>query len=333
MRRACLVVAALAVAVCGSLTAQTRYNRATDWGERPAGLAWAAVIGAEPGPDGNIYVLHRCYDNSCAGRGEAPFMVFDPSGKLLRSWGQGQFVFPHGFYVHRDGHVWATDGQGRDGKGHQVFEFSADGRLLRTLGKAGVAGEGPDVFNQPTDVVVSPSGEIFVSDGHRETGNNRIVKFSKDGQFIKAWGRKGSGPGEFHEPHTIAMDSQGRLFVGDRVNNRIEIFDQDGTFLAEWKQFGRPSGIYIDRRDIIYVADSESGTSAPTSASGFRKGIRIGSAKTGQVSAFIEDTESDTTEPSGAEGVGADTAGHIFGAVVRRKMLERFTPVVPAQRP
>jgi hypothetical protein len=201
MRRSCLVIAALAVAVCGSLTAQTRYNRATDWGERPAGLAWAAVIGAEPGPDGNIYVLHRCYDNSCAGRSEAPFMVFDPSGKLLRSWGQGQFVFPHGFYVHRDGHVWATDGQGRDGKGHQVFEFSADGRLLRTLGKAGVAGDGPDVFNQPTDVVVSPSGEIFVSDGHRETGNNRIVKFSKDGQFIKAWGRKGSGPGEFHEPH------------------------------------------------------------------------------------------------------------------------------------
>ena len=116
MRRACLVVAALAVAVCGSLTAQTRYNRATDWGERPAGLAWAAVIGAEPGPDGNIYVLHRCYDNSCAGRGEAPFMVFDPSGKLLRSWGQGQFVFPHGFYVHRDGHVWATDGQGATAK-------------------------------------------------------------------------------------------------------------------------------------------------------------------------------------------------------------------------
>jgi sugar lactone lactonase YvrE len=265
-------------------------------------------------------VIHRCFGNSCAGRNEAPILKFDKSGKLLKSWGAGMFIFPHGACVDSDGNLWVTDAQGRDGKGHQVFKFSPDGKVLMTLGKAGVAGEGPDTFNQPTDVVVAPNGDIFVADGHRETGNNRIVKFSKDGKFIKTWGKKGTGPGEFHEPHTIALDSQGRLFVGDRVNNRIQIFDQDGRFIAEWRQFGRPSGIAITRNDTIYVADSESwGPDQP----GLKKGIRIGSAKTGQVTAFIEDQESTTDDHSGAEGVGVDAEGNVYGAVVRRQMLEK----------
>ena len=159
-----------------------------------------------------------------------------------------------------EGNLWVTDGQGRNGKGHQVFKFSPDGRVLMTLGKAGVAGERPRPHStSPPTSWSRPNGDIFVADGHRDTGNNRIVKFSKDGTFLKTWGHKGSGPGELHEPHTIALDSQGRLFVGDRENNRIQIFDQDGRFLAEWKQFGRPSGIFITKDDTIYVADSESG--------------------------------------------------------------------------
>jgi sugar lactone lactonase YvrE len=301
------------------------YRRSNDWAQLPAGTPWAAVIGAEQGPDGNMYVLHRCFENSCAGRSEPPFLVFDPSGRLIRSWGAGMFVFPHGFFVDRDGSVWATDARGGNGKGHQVFKFSPDGKVLLTIGKAGTAGEGPDVFNQPTDVVVAPSGDIFVADGHRETGNSRIVKFSRNGTFIKAWGKRGSAPGEFYEPHTIAIDSRGRIFVGDRVNNRIQIFDQDGTFIDQWKQFGRPSGIFIDKDDTIYVADSESATSAPQSATGLKKGIRIGSARTGAVTGFIEDIESATSEPSGAEGVGVDASGNVYGAVVRRQMLERFS--------
>jgi hypothetical protein len=213
-----------------------------------------------------------------------------------------------------------------------VFKFSPDGKLLMTLGKAGVAGDGPDTFNQPTDVLVAPNGDIFVADGHRDSatahpGNNRIVKFSKDGKFLKQWGRKGTGPGEFQEPHTIAMDSRGRLFVGDRMNNRIQIFDQNGKFLEEWKQFGRPSGIYITKNDTIYVADSESG---PDTGAGeletWRKGIRIGSAKTGKVIAFIEDLEWARPEHSGAEGVGVDSDGNVYGAVVRRRMLEKHIP-------
>ena len=296
------------------------YRTVRDWAQLPAGLKWAAVTAVEPSPDGSVYVIHRCFANSCAGRSEAPILKFDKSSKLLKSWGEGMFVFPHGACVDADGNLWVTDAQGRAGKGHQVFKFSPDGQVLMTLGKAGVAGEGPDTFNQPTDVVVAPNGDIFVADGHRETGNNRIVKFTKDGKFVKAWGKKGAGPGEFHEPHTIAIDSQGRLFVGDRVNNRIQIFDQQGRFLAEWRQFGRPSGIYITKDDTIYVADSESwGPDQP----GWKKGIRIGSAKTGKVTAFIEDLESTTDEHSGAEGVGVDSEGNVYGAVVRRQMLEK----------
>ncbi len=305
------------------------YRTITDWAHPPNGLPWAAVTGVEAGPDGNIYVLYRCHENSCAGRPEDPILKFDKSGKLLKAWGAGMFVFPHGSTIDSQGNFWATDAGMMDGKGNQVFKFSPDGKLLLTLGKAGVAGDGPDTFNQPTDVVVAPNGDIFVADGHRDTAtnsapNNRIVKFSKDGKFIKQWGKKGTQPGEFQEPHTIAMDSHGRIFVGDRINNRIQIFNQEGHFLDMWKQFGRPSGIYITKDDTIYVTDSESG---PDTGAGetslFKKGIRIGSVKDGIVTAFIEDSESARPEHSGAEGVGVDAEGNVYGAVVRRRMLEK----------
>ena len=165
--------------------------------------------------------------------------------------------------------MWVTDGRGKGAKGHQVHKFSPDGKVLMTLGKAGVTGDGPDAFNSPSDVLVAPNGDIFVADGHGGETNARIVKFSKDGTFIKACNSEGSGAGQFNVPHRLAMDSSGRLFgVGDRSNNRIQIFDQDGKFLAEWKQFGRPSGVFIDRNDTIYVADSESNTTQIPASSG-----------------------------------------------------------------
>ena len=300
------------------------YRTTRDWGQLPPGVKWAAVTAIEPAPDGSIYVVHRCFANSCAGRSEAPILKYDAGGKLLASWGAGMFVFPHGATVDRDGNLWVTDAQGRDGKGHQVLKFSPEGKVLMTLGKAGVSGGGPELFDQPTDVVVSPAGDIFVTDSHRNGKNNRVVRFTKDGAFVKEWGRKGSGRGEFSEPHTIAMDSRGRLYVGDRENNRIQIFDQNGTFIDEWRQFGRPSGIFITKDDTIYVADSESGPDTGAhELAGIKKGIRIGSAKDGKVTAFIEDQESTTPDHSGAEGVGVDAQGNVYGAVVRRQMLER----------
>jgi len=324
---------ALAAAFAASLSAQSGaprndlpqpYATTRDWGQLPAGTKWAAVTAVEPGPGGIIYVIHRCFANSCAGRSEPPILKYDTKGTLLKTWGEGMFVFPHGATVDRDGNLWVTDARGADGKGHQVFKFNPDGKVLMTLGKAGVSGSGPDLFDQPTDVVVAAGGDIFVTDSHRNGKNNRVVRFTSDGRFVREWGKKGSGRGEISEPHTIALDSRGRVFVGDRENNRIQIFDQNGAFIDEWRQFGRPSGITITADDRIYVTDSESGPdTGAKELPGIKKGIRIGSARDGSVTAFIEDTESTVGDHSGAEGLGVDAQGNVYGAVVRRQMLER----------
>jgi len=298
------------------------YRTVRNWASPPGGVPWAAVTAVEVARDGTVYVIHRCSGNSCGGRTEPPILKFDKSGKLLKSWGERMFVFPHGATIDGEGNLWVTDSQTQDGKGSQVFKFSPEGKVLMTLGKAGVASAAPGLFDEPTDVLVAPNGDIFVTEGHSggTVGNDRVSRFSKDGKFIKSWGKKGSGPDELDSPHTIAMDSRGRLFVGDRGNNRIQIFDQEGRFLESWRQFGRPSGIAITRDDTIYVADSESwGPDQP----GWKKGIRIGSARDGSVKFFIEDMESTTIEHSGAEGVGVDADGNVYGAVVRRQMLEK----------
>jgi sugar lactone lactonase YvrE len=304
-------------------SAPNPYRTVENWFKLPGGRAWGSTAGVEVGPDGNIWAYDRCGANNCATSNLDPILEFEPSGKFLRSFGAGMFVFPHGFFVDKQGNVWVTDGQGKDGKGHQVFKFSPTGQVLLTLGKAGVSGSGPDTFNMPSDVVVGPNGDIFVADGHGGDSNNRIVKFAKDGKFIKTWGKKGSGPGEFNLPHTLAFDSRGRLFVGDRANNRIQIFDQDGKFLAQWAQFSRPSGIFIDSNDVIYVADSESNTARHP---GWKRGMRIGNAKDGSVTAFIPDPEPDPDHSgtSAAEGVAADRAGNIYGAEVGPKTIKKY---------
>ncbi len=330
-----LVVCGLLAAILAPLSAQNAatarndlpqpYRTARDWGALPPSIPqWPAVTAIEPAPDGTLYIVERCHDNSCEGRREPPILKYSATGTLLKAWGEGLFNFPHGAAVDAQGNLWVTDARGGNGKGHQVLKFSPDGRVLMTLGEAGVSGSGPELFDQPTDIVVAPNGDLFVTDSHRNGTNNRVVHFSKEGRFIKQWGAKGSGPGQFIEPHTIAMDSRGRLFVGDRENNRIQIFEQSGRFVAEWRQFGRPSGIAITADDTIYVADSESGPDTGAhELTGIRKGIRIGRARDGRVTSFIEDMESTRGDHSGAEGVGVDAQGNVYGAVVRRQMLER----------
>lgn len=300
------------------------------WGELPAGRTWGATSAVYPGPDGRtIWVAERCGANTCIGKPDLPVIFqFDLDGRRLREFGAGLFAWPHGMFVDREGNVWVTDavgfGQQPEGLGHVVYKFSPDGQLLMTLGRKGVAGSGPDTFNQPSDVLVAPNGDIFVADGHGAGGNNRIVKFSKDGKFLKEWGETGEGPGQLRDPHDLAMDSQGRLFVADRANNRIQIFDQDGNHIASWTQFGRPSGVYIDANDVLYVADSESNARRNP---GFRRGIYIGSARTGEVTAFIPDPEPDpdNSATSGAEGVAADAEGNIYGAEVGPMTLRKYT--------
>jgi streptogramin lyase len=331
----CVVMAIIAVAAMSAARARAQadpqpnnslpnpYRTIGNWGTLPVGRTWGSTAGVTVDRKGNIWVAERCGANSCAGSSLAPILEFDPSGKLLTSFGAGMFVFPHGIAVDRDGNVWVTDGQGANGKGHQVFKFSPQGKVLMALGKAGVAGDSNDTFNQPSAVAIAPNGDIFVADGHGGNSNARIVKFSKDGKFIMTWGKKGSAPGEFDIPHALAFDSKGRLFVADRNNNRIQIFDQGGKFIDQWKQFSRPSGIFIGRNDVIYVADSESGSVAKDHAA-WKRGIRVGSAKDGSVTAFIPDPVESATTTSAAEGVAADANGVIYGAEVGPKDVKKY---------
>ena len=193
------------------------------------------------------------------------------------------------------------------------------------LGQAGIAGTGHYTFNQPSDVLVAPNGDIFIADGHGPMTNARIMKYSSEGTFIKSWGRHGSGSDALDGPHGLAMDSAGRLFVADRTNNRIQIYDQDGTLLDSWTQFGRPSGLFIDQDNRLYVADSQS----RENEGGYghnphvRRGIRIGNAIDGVVTAFIPDP-AERGSTSGAEGVAVDHVGNIYGAEAGRRDIKKY---------
>lgn len=298
------------------------------WAELPDGRSWGATSAVYPTPDGRgIWVAERCGANLCVESGVDPVLLFDLEGNLVRSFGAGMFAWPHGIHVDGEGNVWVTDAVGfapvPEGWGHVVYKFGPEGELLMTLGRRGEAGHGPDRFNKPSDVLVAPNGEIFVADGHDEGGNNRIVKFSPDGVFLQAWGRTGDGPGELRDPHALAMDSRGRLFVADRANNRIQIFDQEGRHLASWTGFGRPSGLFIDANDVLYATDSESNTSRNP---GVRRGIYIGSARDGRLTGFIPDPEPDPdgSGTSGGEGVAVDAEGAVYAAEVGPRTLRKY---------
>jgi hypothetical protein len=314
------------------------------------GGRWGEVIRVHVDGKGNIWVFHRCFNvepagqASCVGRGPAnpPILEFAPSGRLLRSFGAGLFAYNHGFTIDGAGNLWATDVNDQETRlglparnaagvliGQQVLKFSPDGRVLMTLGKPGVAGTGPDGFDRPTSVAVAPNGDVFVSDGHapNKTGAGRVVKFSKDGRFIKEWGRKGSAPGEFDEPHDLYVGgSRGWVYVADRRNNRIQVFDQEGSFIAAWKQFGQPSSVFVGRDDTIYVGAS---FQDPAAKRGELRGITIGNAIDGSLKAFIPDPADLDKVVAGtsASGIAADKEGSIFAADVGAHNLRKYVRV------
>lgn len=302
------------------------YKTIDGWAKMPPGRSWGSTSAVYPAKDArHIWVAERCGQNSCLESDDVdPILLFDENGDLVRSFGAGMITWPHGIHVDPDGNVWVTDARGDGTRGHQVHKFSPEGQLLMSLGRPGIAGAGVDVFDQPSDVLVAPNGDIFVADGHGAEGNNRIVKFDKDGTFLLTWGKTGRDWGEFRDPHALAMDSEGRLFVGDRANTRVQIFTQDGEHLETWTTFGRPSGLFI-KDDILYSADSESNHTWGYNP-GWSRGIRIGSAKTGFVTAFIPDPEPDPDNAgtTAAEGIAVDAAGNLYGAEVGPQALRKY---------
>ncbi|MDA1371936.1 MAG: 6-bladed beta-propeller [Proteobacteria bacterium] len=294
----------------------------------PAGRTWGSSSTVDIDLDGeSVWVAERCGANinACANNPDVNMiMLFDKDGNLLRSFGAGYITWPHGIHVDHDGNVWVADARGTDQMqdydgepwGHQVHKFSPTGVHLLTLGSKG-GGRDEEYFYTPNDMHVAPDGSIFVGEGHSsaEGTPNRVLKFDADGNYLFSFGEWGMGPGQFRQPHGLAMDSKGRLFVADRGNDRIQIFDQDGNFIDMWYQFSRNSGIYIDDNDVLYAADSESGSVNPDHSS-WTRGIRVGSAITGEVEFLIPDPQPDCRGTCTAEGVVADKHGNIFGAEV-----------------
>jgi DNA-binding beta-propeller fold protein YncE len=299
---------------------------------------------------GHVWVFNRCFNvvpagsATCLGRGpEAPpILEFDAAGKLLKGFGTGIFAYPHGFTVDDSGNLWTTDvndqeqilgltARDKDGVmiGQQVMKLNQDGRILMTLGKPGIAGTGANAFDRPTSVAIGKDGDIFVSDGHAPNSHDagRIVKFSSKGKFIKTWGRKGSAPGEFDEPHDLFVGgSRGWVYVADRKNDRIQIFDQNGAFIAAWKQFGQPSSVFVGKDDTIYVGASFADAQAKK---GELRGIVIGNAIDGSLKAFIPDpADLDKVERgTSASGIAADSAGSVFAADVGAHNLRKYVKV------
>ena len=316
------------------------YRAVDGWATLPDGREMGAVGGVTMDPDGqHVWAVIRCdagadlFGWECLDSDLDPVVRFDPEGNVVESFGGGLFIWPHGIDVDPDGNVWVTDAVTAERtpegtRGHQVIKFSPTGEVLMTLGTPGVPGDGPEHFNSPADVVVADNGDVFVADGHGDETNNRVVKFSSDGTFIKAWGQTGYGPGEFRTLHALAIDGDGRIFVADRSNNRIQLFDQEGNHLATWNQFGRPSGIFFDDNGRIYVADSESDD---LQNPGWEMGIRIGDARTGWVDEFILFPWGDPRNPAGngAEFVAVDRDGNIYGGEPRPRRVQKYVRVRP----
>jgi hypothetical protein len=301
------------------------YTLVSGWAQMPR--HWAPTNNVYVDGRDNVWVMDRCEKNGCVGSEESPIWELSADGKVVKNFGAGLFVFPHTVKPDADGNVWAIDGEAKDGRGNQVFKFSPDGKLQMTLGKAGQAGAGTDVLDRPTGIAFAPNGDVFISEGHAPSfGNSRIDKFDRTGKLIKTFGHLGSGDGELKGPHVLAFDSRGRLFVADRSNSRVAIFDQDGKFLGAWHQFGRPSGIFIDKNDMLYVSDSES-EDAPgkdTNNPGCKRGIRVGSVRDGKVLAYIPPPPVSDPKVPPPEGVAADSHGNIYAAAVQAAEVYKY---------
>jgi DNA-binding beta-propeller fold protein YncE len=213
-----------------------------DWAQLPKGWNFGECSGVAIDKDDNVWVFNR---------GAHPVIEFDKSGKMLQAWTEVPVTAAHGLKVDRDGNIWTVDVAA-----HRVMKFTTGGHLLMMIGQVG-GGPGTndtrDGFNRPTNLAFAPNGDFFVSDGYV---NSRVVRYNKDGEYITHWGQKGTGDGEFNLVHDVTLDSQGRVYVADRLNQRVQIFDQNGKFLGKWTDVGAPWGLdYVARENAIYMCD------------------------------------------------------------------------------
>jgi hypothetical protein len=300
------------------------YRLVPDWATIPR--PWSHPLAVALDARDNLWAFDRCEEAGCAGSALSPIFELGPDGKTIRNFGAGLFVFPHGLVANKDGTLWTVDGNAQNGRGMQALKINTQGKILMTLGKAGQGADSAalDTFDQPTGIVVARNGDLFVAEGHApKYGNSRVVKFDKNGKFIKTFATLGSGDGQLKEPHAIAIDSHDRLFIADRANSRVSVFDKDGNFVAAWKQFGRPSGIWVDAKDMLYTIDSQSSDDpkSPNYNAGCKKGIRVGSVKDGKVTAYIPPSPGAQEPP---EGIAADSHGTIYAAAQARSDVLKY---------
>jgi sugar lactone lactonase YvrE len=317
------------------------YRVIRDWAQfttekRP----WGGSNGVAIDRDGrSVWAVERCSPGTspgCLGSKGNPVHLFDESGKEVRSFGAGMFVWPHGIHVDRDGNVWVADSgsvtaadlkkfPGEGNKGSVVIKFSPDGTVLMTLGKPGVKGDPPGALTEPTDVLTDQNGDVYVAESHTNVEDpnlvGRISVFDRSGKFLRTIGKTGTGPGEFRTPHALEFDSQGRLIVADRHNHRVQVLTKQGKYIAEYREFSRASGLAIDRNDMIYTADSESDAKRHP---GWRRGIRIGSVKDGKVTIFVPPHQADGPDGAMGEGIAVDAAGNVFTAEANLRGVTKY---------
>jgi NHL repeat len=305
------------------------YKVVEGWPQKPAEAVWGAMASMAVDPNGNIWTFNR---------GNIPVQVYQPDGALVKMWGQGGvFKNPHQIRFDKEGNLWAAD----NGY-HTVRKFTPDGTVLLTIGTRDQPGEDQTHLNQPTDIAVAPSGDVFISDGYV---NSRVVHYDKTGKFVKAWGKLGTGPGEFSLPHGIALDSRGRLYVVDRNNARIQVFDQSGKYLTEWRNIITPWAIWITPNDDIYVCGSSPSRWRETPNNGVQmNGVP---AKDQMVAKFAPDgrvkaiwmfpvgpTGRDTKagELNWVHGIAVDARGDLYLGDILGKRAQKFA-FEPAGRP
>jgi peptidylamidoglycolate lyase len=298
----------------------SNYEQIKNWPQLPKSFPFSQVSAVGIDTSQNIFILQR------TGRewldtlpdslisSNTIFLLDKETGKVLSSWGANLFIMPHGLAVDEQNNVWVTDVAL-----NQVFKFSHHGELLLTLGEAKIAGNDSTHFNRPTDVAIANDGSFYVSDGYR---NSRIIKFSKEGKFLFAWGIRGTGRGEFNIPHGLSLDSHGNVLVADRENNRIQVFDMDGNFLAEWKnkQATLLMSLSVDQVghvfavDYNYIEDSVMGADIIQLDSGLNLITRFGrSDSSGDTSALFHD-------------IAVDKKGNIYVANILGHKVQKFKP-------